>query len=54
VTREDTTWGDQVVRAGSWLMTVRVLDPELWRRIEEGGITGLSIGATATLEEGAQ
>ncbi len=40
----------EVVKKGSWLMTLRVLDPELWQAIKEGRITGLSMAGYAYVE----
>jgi DNA adenine methylase len=47
IQREDTTIGGQTVKAGTWLMAVRVLDDELWAAVKDGRITGFSIGGTA-------
>lgn len=44
IQREDTIIGGQSVKAGSWLMSVRVLDQELWEAVKDGRITGFSIG----------
>lgn len=38
----------QVVKAGSWVMAVKVHDPELWQAIKKGEITGFSIAGTGT------
>lgn len=40
---------DSIIRKGSWVMVVRVLDEDLWRAVKEGGITGFSIGGVATV-----
>lgn len=39
--------GDVVVKAGTWLMAVRVLDDKLWSACKAGDLTGFSIGGTA-------
>lgn len=36
-----------VVKKGTWLLAVRVLDDELWSEVKEGGLTGFSIGGSA-------
>ena len=36
--------GGQRVRKGSWVMTVKVHDEELWKEIRGGAFTGFSIG----------
>lgn len=39
--------GGKHVPAGSWIMTVKVLDDEVWKRILKGEIRGFSIGGKA-------
>lgn len=51
ITQEDTTIGDEAVKKGSWVMTVKVVEDELWEKIKSGAITGFSIGGTATVEQ---
>lgn len=46
----DITFGDEVVREGSWLMGVRVNDDDLWAGVKDGRFTGFSIGGFATRE----
>lgn len=41
------TLGAIVVKVGTWLMAVRVLDDDLWEAVKDGGLTGFSIGGTA-------
>jgi hypothetical protein len=41
--------GAKTVRAGSWIMTVKVLDATIWKRVKDGKITGFSIGGKATV-----
>lgn len=36
--------GDQEVAEGSWVLCVRVDDPDLWQRVKAGEITGFSVG----------
>lgn len=45
----DLELGGQPVKAGSWLMTIHVLDKSLWRKVKNGEITGLSIGGIASI-----
>lgn len=40
--------GGVVVKAGSWVMAVRIDDDELWAQVKSGAITGFSIGGWAT------
>lgn len=43
----DFTVGEQVVKAGTWLLAIRVVDDELWTAVKAGSFTGFSIGGTA-------
>jgi len=45
----DMTFGAEVVKAGSWVMVVKILDDLLWQSIKAGAITGFSIGGVATV-----
>ena len=40
-------FGNEEVKEGTWLMTCRVLDDSLWKKIKSGEITGFSIGGSA-------
>jgi len=39
--------GNKTVKQGSWIMTVKVLDAALWKKVKDGKITGFSIGGRA-------
>lgn len=47
----DFVLGTKVVKAGSWVMSVRVLDEKLWKSVKEGKITGFSVGGRAKAEQ---
>jgi len=47
VTDADTVVGNTSVKAGSWLVTVRVDNDETWQQITSGALAGLSIGGWA-------
>lgn len=47
IARADEVIEGQVVKAGSWVMGVIVLDDEIWEAIEKGDLTGFSIGGFA-------
>jgi hypothetical protein len=47
----DFQLGDRFVKKGTWLATVQCLDDDLWELIKDGEITGLSIGALASVEQ---
>lgn len=46
----DFDLGGIAVRKGTWLMGCRVLSPELWALVKNGGLTGFSIGGSAVRE----
>jgi len=46
----DATLNGHEIRKGTWLMTLQVHDPDLWKMIKDEEITGISIGATAVAE----
>ena len=50
VTKEDTPIGGNPVKAGSWLMTVRITSDKLWGDVKAGRLTGFSIGGIATID----
>jgi hypothetical protein len=39
--------GAKTVRQGSWIMTVKVLDADIWKKVKDGKIGGFSIGGRA-------
>jgi putative serine protease XkdF len=41
----------RIIKAGSWLMTVKVLDATVWKMVKEGKITGFSIGGKARVKQ---
>jgi|WetSurMetagenome_2_1015567.scaffolds.fasta_scaffold67518_1 DNA adenine methylase len=46
IQRDSTLLNDQPIKAGTWMLAVRVLDDELWAKVKDGSITGFSIGGT--------
>ena len=50
----DMEVGGQAVKAGTWLMGVRVLDDALWKSCKGGDLTGFSIGGSAIRKPDAQ
>lgn len=44
---QDLTFGSEVVKKGTWLLGVRVLDDKLWSMVKSGELTGFSIGGSA-------
>lgn len=47
ITPVDFDIDGEKVRAGTWLMGVRVIDDNLWESVKKGEITGFSIGGSA-------
>lgn len=39
--------GNQMIRKGSWVMVLKVLDADLWKQVKDGKITGFSMGGRA-------
>lgn len=48
IQHEDTTINGDLIKAGTWMLAVRVQDDELWAKVKVGEITGFSIGGVAT------
>jgi 2'-5' RNA ligase len=46
----DMVMNNRAIKAGSWMMTVRVLNDELWTRVKTGQISGFSIGGSARVQ----
>lgn len=44
VAKADFNIGDEVVKKGTWLMTVEVADDDVWNAVQKGEITGFSMG----------
>jgi len=44
---KDDAGRDQEIKAGTWLLTVKVLDPQIWEQIESGEIKGFSMRGMA-------
>lgn len=47
----DFVMGDKIVKEGSWVMTVKVLDSKIWKLVKDGKITGFSIGGKARVQK---
>jgi putative serine protease XkdF len=47
VTKEDGKIGDQEIKKGTWLITTKVEDDDIWSQIKKGDITGYSMGGIA-------
>lgn len=51
VAKADFKLGDEVIKEGTWLMTVEVTDESVWESIEKGDITGFSMGGLGNYSE---
>ena len=51
IQKSDETIGTELVKAGSWLMAVRVISDAIWKSVKAGDLTGFSIGGTAVVQE---
>ena len=51
ITPQEVTVSDKVVKAGSWVITVKVNDPSVWKMVKEGKIKGFSIGGKAKVKK---
>ncbi len=45
--------GTQFVKRGTWVMVVKILDPELWNMVKTGQYTGFSMGGRAVEDTSA-
>lgn len=46
----DFVLGSQMITKGSWVITVHVIDSEVWGKVKDGKLTGFSIGGKAQVE----
>lgn len=51
IAKADFQIGDEVVKQGTWLMTVEVTDTAVWEAIQKGDITGFSMGGVGKYSE---
>ena len=51
IAKADFQIGDEVVKEGTWLMTVEVTDADVWASIQKGEITGFSMGGIGNYSE---
>lgn len=47
----DLSIGDVSIKAGTWIMSVRVLDAAVWKMVKAGKIKGFSIGGKAKVKK---
>lgn len=51
VAKADFSLGNEDVKKGTWLMTVKIVDDDLWSAVEKGEITGFSMGGICNVSE---
>lgn len=51
IAKTDMTLGDEEIKKGTWVMTVKVTDNESWESIKKGDITGFSMAGLAEVIE---
>jgi len=47
----DMSIGSRVVKSGTWVMVVKVLEDKIWQAIKDGKLTGFSIGGIAKVKQ---
>jgi len=47
----DMVIANKTVKKGSWIMVVKILDSELWKKVKEGKLAGFSIGGKAKVQK---
>ena len=50
IAKSDFILGEGEVKAGDWVMTMKIHDPELWEKCKDGTFTGFSVGCMAATE----
>lgn len=51
VTKADQTIEGVAVRKGTWLMTIEVTNDKVWKAIQDGALTGLSMGGIGVFDD---
>lgn len=51
IAKADFTLGEGEVKAGDWIMTMKINDDSLWEMCKKGSFTGFSVGCMATTEK---
>lgn len=51
IAKADFTLDKTDIKKGTWLMTVEISDPDVWSKIEEGELTGFSMGGEGKYED---
>lgn len=48
---QDVVINGTIIKEGSWIMTVKVLDAKIWDMVKKGELTGFSIGGKAKVQK---
>lgn len=51
ISQVEMVLGEQVIKAGSWLVVTQMNDDEIWEEVKNGNLTGVSIGGYAETED---
>ena len=51
VTKSDQVIDDVTIPKGTWMMTMKIKSPALWKAVKDGEFTGFSIGAHCKAEK---
>lgn len=50
ITPVELNFGEQIIKAGSWIAVVQVNEDDLWSGIKDGSVCGISVGCKADVE----
>ena len=50
ITPVELSFGEQIIKAGSWVAVVQINDSELWSGVKSGDVCGISVGCNADVE----
>ena len=50
ITPVDLSFGEQIIKAGSWVVVTQINDSDLWSGIKSGDVCGISVGCSADVE----
>lgn len=51
IAKSDFSLGEGQVKAGDWVLSMRINNDELWEKCKSGEFTGFSVGCTANVED---
>lgn len=51
IAQSDFSIKDRIIKKGSWIIVVKVLDDKIWEKVKKKEITGFSIGGKAKIKK---